>query len=90
MLYVIVYDVSADRRRLEVSRILEESGGVRVNYSVFELELRSGGLGGLMERIEEAIDPRVDRVRAYRICASCSRRIEWVGRPPEGPGPQVV
>ncbi len=38
MLTVIAYDIAEDRRRTQVSTLLEDYG-VRVNYSVFECEL---------------------------------------------------
>jgi CRISPR-associated protein Cas2 len=38
MKYVVTYDISIDKRRTKLSDLLE-GYGVRVNYSVFEVEL---------------------------------------------------
>jgi len=38
MHYVVAYDITNDKRRKKLSDLLE-TYGVRVNYSVFEIEL---------------------------------------------------
>ena len=47
--YVIAYDVTNDKRRRKVSELLEE-WGVRVNFSVFECEIKRNALAQLKKK----------------------------------------
>lgn len=61
--YLICYDISDDRLRDEVSRVLQEYGN-RVQRSVFEVALR-----GETER--ETLRAQLREVRFYRLCERC-------------------
>ncbi len=87
-LHVIAYDVSDDRRRRAIARVLARFG-TRVQESVFEVgvdpdELRDlrRALGPLLAQSDELaiypIDERGDRVR-----------VRWQ-RPPSSPQPVVL
>lgn len=80
MFYVVTYDISDDRRRTKVAKILEDFGD-RVQYSVFEMELaRAEQLADLRQRLEAVIDPRVDGVRIYFLCQGCRAKIAILGQ----------
>ena len=80
---VIVFDVSADKRRYRVVKELLERCE-RVQKSVFEVaELNEAGYLRLRSRVERNVDPSTDSLRYYRLCAACSRRVEHFGT---GPG----
>lgn len=65
-LYVVVaYDIENDRRRTRVARILE-GYGERVQYSVFECELKEPQLQRLVRSLERVIRPG-DAIRVYRM-----------------------
>jgi CRISPR-associated endonuclease Cas2 len=36
---VVAYDIASDKRRNQVVNLLKNSGGYRVNFSVFELQI---------------------------------------------------
>lgn len=78
-LYLISYDVAADKRRVQVARLLEDFG-VRVQLSVFEVETGDDAVGPLVGRLEDLIDPSTDSVRAYRLCQRCRGSVTVVGR----------
>lgn len=79
MFVVIAYDVVCDRRRGRIAKLLE-GYGERVNYSVFECELRPRQFDTLHRRIELLIDSREDRIRYYELCLDCRKRIQVNGQ----------
>jgi CRISPR-associated protein Cas2 len=72
MLVVMSYDISDDRRRLRVSKVLE-GYGERVLESVFECDLTTVSLERLLRRVRRLLAPG-DRWRCYVLCAGCARR----------------
>ena len=79
MFVVVAYDVVCDKRRTRLSKLL--SGfGERVNYSVFECELRERQFESLKRGILKLIDPDEDRVRYYELCLDCRNRIQLNGK----------
>lgn len=80
---VIAFDVSDDRTRDRVVRVLLDVA-VRVQKSVFEAaHLDDREYLRLRSALEGLVDAQTDSLRYYRLCAACARRIEWAGlRPP--------
>ncbi|MBO9361540.1 CRISPR-associated endonuclease Cas2 [Thermoflexus sp.] len=78
MFVVISYDIPDDRRRDRVCQTLKDFG-TRVQYSVFEAELRPQDLQRLEDRLRRLIDPREDSVRFYFLCRGCVSRIRVMG-----------
>ena len=71
---VVAYDISDDKRRLKVVKILEKVG-VRINYSVFECMLTRIQLENLQKEIIPHINPKEDTVVYYPICVKCFSKI---------------
>lgn len=68
--YLICYDISDDRLRDEVSRVLQEYGN-RVQRSVFEVALRGEAeRETLRARLREVLGVTPE-VRFYRLCERC-------------------
>jgi len=63
MYLLITYDITSDKKRRKIDKILS-SYGVRVNYSVFEVEIRRHLLPTLKEKLAMQMDER-DSVRLY-------------------------
>lgn len=79
MIFVsIAYDVSDDRRRRRVSRVLEDFG-TRVQFSVFDCQLEERALLELRELLAAEIDQSLDGVRFYRLCRRCRGHVEVMG-----------
>lgn len=70
---MIAYDISDDRIRYRVAKILENHGS-RVQYSVFECRLREQERDRLHEQLIELLD-QGDSLRWYPLCAWCRKRI---------------
>lgn len=79
MRYAISYDISSDKRRRKVVKVLE-GVGYRVQYSVFECDLTARQLAELKKRLEEYVAPRSsESIRFYHLCAACQDKVEVIG-----------
>lgn len=74
MFYIISYDISDNRRRQQVARLLTDYG-YRVQKSVFEAELDDRRFLHLKERLEKIIDWQEDSIRYYPVCSRCQGRV---------------
>lgn len=76
--YVVAYDISSDRRRARVHKIL--SGfGTWTQFSLFECFLTEKQYVYLRHRLQKYLKEAEDRVRFYTLCASCHDRSETLG-----------
>lgn len=64
MYLLIPYDITDDKRRREVDKILSHYGK-RVNYSVFEVELKENKYKKLIDLLENSTDKKHDHIRIY-------------------------
>jgi len=78
MFIIIAYDISDDRRRQRLAKLLLDYG-TRVQKSVFECDLDDGRYLKLKKKIEEIIDWEDDSVRYYLPCSRCQANIEVSG-----------
>ncbi len=76
---VVAYDIPDDRRRTKVMKLLEGYGN-RVQYSVFECELRPADLDELKVRMRRLIRKEEDDVRFYPLCQSCLEKATALGK----------
>lgn len=89
MFIVVAYDVSSNRRRKKVAKVLGDYGD-RVNLSVFECEIKEAEtLKGMKEDVKAIIKPKKDHVRYYTLCEECRRKtvVQGYGKAEEETGP---
>jgi CRISPR-associated protein Cas2 len=81
MFIVVSYDIPDNKRRTKVMKTLKNFGR-HVQYSVFECELKRDDYARLRRQLKELINPRVDNVRFFELCAEDvkKRRIWGVER----------
>lgn len=91
LLYVVTYDVSCDKRRKQVSDLLE-GYGQRVQYSVFECVLPEAKYRELCKRLKKKMKAGEDSVRIYPLSGHTLSQVEVWGGPPirQIPGSIVV
>ena len=84
MRYIVAYDIANDKRRKKLSELLE-TYGVRVNYSVFEIELNSSKKERLLFEIErqDLLDKRCDSLRFYHLCVNCIEKSFEIANKPD-------
>ncbi len=78
MHFFICYDISSDKKRIKVSKLLEDFG-VRVQYSVFECELTKKELKELKPKLSEIINGKTDSVLFLLQCENCTNKKEYLG-----------
>lgn len=75
--YVVTYDISDDKRRDKVVKLLE-SLGTRVNLSVFECLLTDVQYRNMYKQLAKIIIKREDWVNIYPLCMECYARIIYI------------
>lgn len=73
-LYLVVYDISNDKRRTKLHKKLLDFGSP-VQYSVFECLLDAKHRMKMDNAISKIIRPRKDAVRIYFICDECAKKV---------------
>ncbi|SNR60319.1 CRISPR-associated endonuclease Cas2 [Desulfurobacterium atlanticum] len=66
MFYVITYDISDDKIRNKLMKLLKNYGR-RVQFSCFEVDLTEKELETLKEKIESLIDSSTDKVYIFPV-----------------------
>ena len=77
MRLAITYDISDDRVRTRVYKILEKYGAWK-QYSVFELDINDIQRVKLEDEIRAQISAD-DKVRLYQLCDRCVKNIKDLG-----------
>lgn len=78
MRLVVTYDISDDKIRNRVYRILEKYGAWK-QYSIFELEITAVQRVELEDDINAEIES-TDKVRIYSLCDRCIKNIVDIGQ----------
>lgn len=78
MFYVISYDITDDKRRNKVAKILENYA-CRVQYSVFEIICDKEIIDRILFDLKEVIKEDEDSVRVYMLCDSCVKKVKLLG-----------
>lgn len=79
MFYLVCFDISDDRDRRKVVKVIR-AFGQRVQKSVFECPgLTESQFLRLRNNLEDLIDNISDTVRFYRLCKGCIETVEVVG-----------
>lgn len=67
---LVCYDVPDDRRRTKMMQTLLDFGR-RVQYSVFECDLKGKDMDRLLKKLGRLVNQEEDSVRFYFLCESC-------------------
>ena len=81
MLYVVIYDISDDKRRRRVFNLLE-GYGQRVQFSAFECVLSDRKFEELRSRLAKVVKMNEDSVRFYPISKHTLGQVIVWGNPP--------
>jgi len=79
MKYHITYDIVSDKRRKKVSDLLSDFG-VRIQFSVFRLDVSKKQMKVIKTKCEELINPKTDSVLFIPYCQNCEENIGFVGQ----------
>lgn len=89
--YVLVYDITDDRRRNKIARLCEALAE-RVQYSVFEGYLTPAELDKLIKKAYRLMNAQEDSLRVYLLCAACRSKatVHGVGQPTPQPAVKII
>jgi CRISPR-associated protein Cas2 len=80
MRIVISYDISDDKRRRKVAKIME-GYGYRVQYSVFECDLDVKKLQELKKRLQPLVKEKEwESIRFYPLYTECADNVQVLGK----------
>lgn len=68
--YVVCYDIADDYRRGRIADA-QLDFGPRCRESVFVFHLGENLYGNMKGMLERLIDPAIDKVHVFRLCAAC-------------------
>ncbi len=75
---VVTYDISEDKRRTKIHKILK-SYGQWMQFSVFECSLNDAEFTRLRLQLNKMIKPEQDSIRFYFFCACCQTKVVRIG-----------
>lgn len=75
---VITYDISEDKRRTKIHKVLS-SYGQWMQFSVFECNLTKTEYARLRNRLNKLIQAEQDSIRFYFLCECCQAKVERIG-----------
>ena len=79
MFLLCSYDISSSPKRLQKIAQICKNYGVRVQSSVFELDVNLAELKKLQMEVKKAIDPEKDSIRFYKLGKSYREHVEIIG-----------
>lgn len=76
---IVAYDIANPRRLNRVAKIVKDYG-IRVQKSIFEVNLDKRLFAEMTTRIEEKIEPSEDGIKYFPLCEKCAGTLEIIGQ----------
>ena len=89
MLVIVSYDVTDNKRRARLHKLLK-GFGVAVQHSVFACDIRSGAYDLLRVKAAREIEPSDDSVHFYPLCSPCRAAAQRYGGGCTGEQPALL
>ncbi|MEO2069461.1 MAG: CRISPR-associated endonuclease Cas2 [Desulfurobacteriaceae bacterium] len=89
MKYLVTYDISDDRKRDKVIKLLNEHGK-RVQLSCFEIEITSEKIDSLISDLEKVIDSETDKIFFFPISEYSIPLVKKLGKSDIEHNPSIV
>jgi len=80
MRQIVIYDVTDDNLRNQVSELLKDYGLTRIQYSAFLGSLCHHELNGLLVDLRDLISDKLENVQIYPVCDTCFSGRREVGK----------
>jgi CRISPR-associated protein Cas2 len=83
MIYVILYDITHDKTRTRVSRILEQHGYERIQFSTFVGNQPPQNIKGLwktLNKLLSSVDCESDKILVIRLPAENFKKMMIIGK----------
>jgi len=76
---IVAYDIAHPRRLNRVAKIMKDYG-VRVQKSIFEVELDNKRFAEMKKRVRDVILEEEDGVKYFPLCEKCAGTVEIIGQ----------
>ena len=76
---IVAYDIADDKRLIRIAKVMLDYG-VRVQKSIFEVNVTPPVFRELKERVEKIIVAEEDGVKYYPLCERCAGTVEIIGQ----------
>jgi len=81
MYYIIAFDVSCDKVRRKLTKILM-SKGMRIQESVFAVNLKKHEYASTVKKIEKTLNQK-GIIHVFHICSACAKKSLAINKEPE-------
>ncbi len=88
--FIICYDISDDKTRNQIVKTLQDTGGKRVQYSVFELKIAKNKLTPLLKQLRTLLADKHDSIIVYELCRTCRSKASYSGHRKKPPDETVI
>lgn len=75
---VVAYDIAEPRRLNRIAKVMKDYG-VRVQKSIFEVEVSPAAFAEMRRRAEEIMEVAEDGVKYFPLCERCSDTLVAIG-----------
>ncbi|MBW2623850.1 MAG: CRISPR-associated endonuclease Cas2 [Deltaproteobacteria bacterium] len=76
---IVAYDIADPRRLNKVAKLIKDYG-VRVQKSIFEVDVDGRCFNEMKARVEEVIEASEDGVKYFPLCEKCAGTVEIIGQ----------
>ena len=76
---IVAYDIAEPRRLNKVAKLIKDYG-VRVQKSIFEVNVDDRRFDEMKARVEEVIEASEDGVKYFPLCEKCAGTVEIIGQ----------
>ncbi|GAB6267366.1 MAG: CRISPR-associated endonuclease Cas2 [Smithella sp.] len=76
---IVAYDITEVKRLNKIAKVMLDYG-VRVQKSIFEIDVTPRAFRELKERVEKIIVKELDGVKYYPLCEKCVGTVEIIGQ----------
>lgn len=76
---IVAYDIADPRRLTKVAKIIKDYG-IRVQKSIFEVDIDGRRFNEMKGRVEDLIEASEDGVKYFPLCEKCAGTVEIIGQ----------
>ena len=76
---IVAYDIADPRRLAKVAKIIKDYG-IRVQKSIFEVDVDGQRFNEMKARVEGLIEASEDGVKYFPLCEKCAGTVEIIGQ----------
>ena len=76
---IVAYDIADEKRLVRVAKVMLDYG-VRVQKSIFEVQITPPVFRELKSRVEKIILAEEDGVKYFPLCEKCADAVEIIGQ----------